>query len=262
MPSVRSWIARASDGAGGSPSACASSAAVSVEVERAQRELVEPARAAQLVAQPPHAVVARQPVGAVGGDHEHRQLAERLGERGQQLERRLVGPLQVVEHDERVPLGGDVGERAADRLEQRRAVGGRRRARRARAAAARGAARSGPQPSSASRVRAQVARSAATTGPYGAVPPWVGGAAQHERVRGRRRARRPAGVLPTPASPLSSTIEPSPAPRPLERAVEPLALGLADRRGRCGPAWPESKYGIRARESTAIPPMSAPRRRT
>ena len=96
-----------------------------LEVERAQDELVEPARAPQLVAQPPHAVVARQAVRPVGRDHEHRQLAERLGERGEQLERRLVGPLQVVEDDERVALRGDAGEHPPHRLEQRRTIRGR-----------------------------------------------------------------------------------------------------------------------------------------
>ena len=96
-----------------------------LEVERAQRELVELTGAAQVVAHAPDPVVAREPVGAVGRDHEHRHLPERLGERGQQLERRRVRPLQVVEDDQRVPLRGDVGEDAANRLEQRRTIGGR-----------------------------------------------------------------------------------------------------------------------------------------
>ena len=161
---MRSWIARASGGDGASPSAPASSVGRLLERQRAQHELVEPAGAAQVVAQAPHAVVAREPVGAVGGDHQHRQLAERLGERRQQLERRLVGPLQVVEDDQRVPLGGDGGERAADRLEQRRAIGGRRgrselgqQQRELGAAAAPGSA-------SSARVRRRKLRSAATTG--------------------------------------------------------------------------------------------------
>ena len=200
---------------------------VSLEVERAQHELVEPAGAAQVVAQAPHAVVAREPVGAVGGDHEHRQLAERLGERGQQLERRLVGPLQVVEDDERVPLGGDVGERAAHRLEQRRAVGRRGRLaelgqqqRELRRAA-------GPQPSRPPGCARRWLRSAATSGPYGrACRP---GSAR----RAGRSASAPAAssaasrVLPTPASPLSSTIDALRRGAPARSArLEPLALRL------------------------------------
>jgi hypothetical protein len=91
-------------------------------VERPQHDLVEPAGAAQVVAQPPDPVIAREPVGAVGRDRQHRQLAERLGERRQQLERRLVGPLEVVEHEERTALGSDVRQGAPDRLAQRRAI--------------------------------------------------------------------------------------------------------------------------------------------
>ena len=180
-----------------------------LEVERAQHELVEVAGAAQVVAQAPHAVVAREPVGAVGGDHQHRQLAERLGERGQQLERRLVGPLQVVEDDQRVPLRGDVGERAAHRLEQRRAIRGRR-----------GIAELGQQQRElgAQRAADPRARRAASAGGCAARRP--PGCTERRRPgsarrAGARRPSRPRGpptsrVLPTPASPLMSTIEPSP----------------------------------------------------
>ena len=90
------------------------------EVERRERELVQPAAAAQLVAQPAQRVVARQAVGAVGAQQHQRQLVERRREAREQLERRLVGPLQVVEHDERGLA--ELGERGADRLEDRRAV--------------------------------------------------------------------------------------------------------------------------------------------
>ena len=54
--------------------------------------------------------------------------AERLGERGEQLERGLVGPLQVVEHDERRRAPGRCCAKAQlHRLEQRRPVARRRR---------------------------------------------------------------------------------------------------------------------------------------
>ena len=40
---------------------------------------------------------ARDLVRAIGAEHEHRQLAQRSGERREQLERGVVRPLQVVE---------------------------------------------------------------------------------------------------------------------------------------------------------------------
>ena len=176
---MRSWIARASGGEGGSPSAAASSAARLLERQRAQHQLVEPAGAAQVVAQAPDAVVAREPVGAVGGDHQHRQLAERLGERGQQLERRLVGPLQVVEDDQRVPLGGDPRRRRSG--SPRTASGDRppARARRARAAAARAGRAAGPAPR---------ARPGARAGSCAARPP--PGCRERRRPGSARRAAR------------------------------------------------------------------------
>ena len=70
-------------------------------------------------------MVARQAVRAVGGDHQHAQLRERLPQRAEQLERRPVGPLEVVEDDERAAVPRQPFERAADGLEQRRAVRGR-----------------------------------------------------------------------------------------------------------------------------------------
>ena len=98
-----------------------------LELERRERQLAEMAAAAQLVAQAAHAMVARQAVGAVCRDDEHGQLVERRCERRQQLERALVGPLQVVEEDQHVALAGDMRERAPHRLEQGRAVARRSR---------------------------------------------------------------------------------------------------------------------------------------
>jgi hypothetical protein len=153
-------------------------------------------------------VVAREPTGAIGGDREHRQLAERIRERGQELERRLVRPLQVVEHNERVALRGDVGEGAADRLEQHRPIRGRRgfpelgqqqRKLGAQRAAA-GEAVAFGAPVAPERSHDRTLRSA------GAV---ARRAAQDHRVRVARESAT-SRVLPTPASPLKSTIEPAP----------------------------------------------------
>jgi hypothetical protein len=90
--------------------------------ERLDRELPQHAVAAQLVAQPPQRMGARDLVRPVGGEHEDRQLAQRAGQRGQQLECRVVGPLQVVEQHDGGPVGGHLGQAPADRLEQRGAV--------------------------------------------------------------------------------------------------------------------------------------------
>ncbi len=92
-------------------------------LQRPDRELVQQAGAPQLVAQPAQPVVAGEAVGAVGGDDEDAGAGERLGERRQELERRLVGAVQVVEHDEDRRVPGEMGQGAADRLEERRPVG-------------------------------------------------------------------------------------------------------------------------------------------
>ena len=88
-------------------------------VERRDGELAQHPAAAQVRAQPAQRVAAADLVGAVRGDDQDRQLAQRRGERREQLERRAVRPLQVVEQHER---GRERRQRAADRLEHRRAV--------------------------------------------------------------------------------------------------------------------------------------------
>ena len=118
-PSVRSWIARASDGAGSRPNVRCSSSTVSGQLERAQHELLEPARAPQVVAQAADRMLAREAVGAVDADHQQRHVVQR----GHDLERRLVAPLQIVEHDRGVVGAGDRREGGAQRLEQRGPVG-------------------------------------------------------------------------------------------------------------------------------------------
>ena len=65
---------------------------------------------------------ARDLVGAIGAHDKDRELAQRIGERAEQLESGVVGPLQVVEQDHRGRTGRDRRQRAAQRLEQRGAV--------------------------------------------------------------------------------------------------------------------------------------------
>ena len=89
-----------------------------------QGQLVQPAAAAQVVPQAAQPVLARQAVRAVRGDGQHRQPLERLGQPRQQLQARVVRPLQVVQHQQHEPVAGQVRERVAHRLEERRRVGG------------------------------------------------------------------------------------------------------------------------------------------
>ncbi len=91
-------------------------------IERLERQLLEIAAAAQLVAQPAQGVVAGEPVGSVGGDDHDRHLPDRRGKRREQLQARLVGPLQVIEDDQRLPAAREVGKSAAHGLEDRRTV--------------------------------------------------------------------------------------------------------------------------------------------
>ena len=90
--------------------------------EGSQRQLLEPARAPELVAEPPQRVVAADLVGAVGGEYQHRVFGEPGRHAGEQVQRRCVRPLQVVEDDQ---LGARIRgsrDRAAHGLEQRLAV--------------------------------------------------------------------------------------------------------------------------------------------
>jgi len=92
-------------------------------VERLDDDLLQRAVAPEIVSQPAQRMRPRQLVGAVRRDDEQRHRAQRQRQRGEQLERRLVGPLQVVEQDRGGPLGDHPREPAADRLHERRAVG-------------------------------------------------------------------------------------------------------------------------------------------
>ena len=149
------------------------------EPERRQQDLLEPARAAQVVAQAAQAVAARQPVGAVAADDQQPARGDRLRERRQHLQRGLVGPLQVVEQHERV---AEARERAAQRLEQRRAVGLRGRlAELGQQPREMGAQR--PAGVQALRVRAQMRAQGGDERPVRRRAALRGGAAQDGRVR-------------------------------------------------------------------------------
>ena len=212
-PWVRSWIARASEGAGARVrAASASRLAVSSGSSGESDDLVEAAGAAQLVAQPAQQVVARQAVGAVGRDDEQRHLAQRLGQGREQLERRVVGPLQVVEHDDSGPFAGQVRRSAQrDRLEQRGA--GRRPARglaRARAGSAPGADAGGRGRRGRRGRRAGSERSAATTGAVRRGRALAGRGPTGPAVRARRRPPRRAASCPRRPRRRASTSEPPP----------------------------------------------------
>ena len=96
-------------------------------LERAQRDLDRLADPAQLRAQ------AAQPVGvgrhlvARERDEQQRHLAEAGGEVRQQQQRRLVGPVEIVEDDRDGAVRGHLRERAPQRLDQRGLAGVERR---------------------------------------------------------------------------------------------------------------------------------------
>ena len=82
---------------------------------REGRQLDQPCArvAAELGEQRPQRVAPVQLVRAVGPDHEHALAAERAREEGEERARRAVGPVQVLDHEQRGCL------LVADRVEQR-----------------------------------------------------------------------------------------------------------------------------------------------
>ena len=99
-----------------------SSSAVSGGAQWRDRDLGEAPGSPQLVPDPAQRVIARQAVRAVGGDDQQLQLAHGLGQCRQQLEGGLVGPLEIVEHDDGGLRTGNVAQGGAHGLEQRRAI--------------------------------------------------------------------------------------------------------------------------------------------
>ena len=129
-------------------------------------DLVQHPVPAQIVSQAAHRMCSRELVRAVGGDDQERELAQGERQRGQQLEGRLVRSLQVVQKD-RGGTGGDHrGEAAADRLDERGAIGlGSAGPGSGSSSASR--FRSGPHPARPPGAARRYSRSAAVTGPCG-----------------------------------------------------------------------------------------------
>jgi hypothetical protein len=90
--------------------------------ERVERQLDQRALATQIVAQPAQRVGPRQLVGAVARHDEQGQLGEARRQCAQELQRRLVRPLQVVEQHRRRAARDHRRQAAADGFEQGRAV--------------------------------------------------------------------------------------------------------------------------------------------
>ncbi len=89
-------------------------------VEGLQRQLHRLADAAQLGAQAPEPVHVRGHLVAHHHDQQERRVTQPRGEPGHQHERRLVRPLEVVEHDRDLAARADLGERFEQGLDERR----------------------------------------------------------------------------------------------------------------------------------------------
>jgi hypothetical protein len=178
------------------------------------------------VPQAADSVVARQAVGAICTQHEHRQLAERLGQRRQQLQRGLVRPLQVVEDHEHELVARESGKCTADRLEQRRPVcrGGRH------AELGEDHRQVSDEPPAARqcvRVRAQVRAQRRRRRGVGRGAAVHGGARDHERIR---RPANQLGDQPALTDPGLTAHEHEatvPSPGPIHPGHEPIKLGGA-----------------------------------
>ena len=166
--------------------------------------------AAQLVAQAAQGMRARDLVGAIGAHDEDRQLAQRVGERAEQLQGGVVGPLQVVEEDHRraSPRRSSPARSAATRTASRGRS--RRPPARARAAAARGAPAAG---------RTRRARRARRAGSRAARP-----------ISGRRAASPPGSPRRAAPAHRSPPRPPRPGGSCRSRPRRPAARGRRSRR--------------------------------
>ena len=213
--------------------------------ERPRRDSGDPRIAAQLRQVRTRRMRAVQIVGPIG-QHQQQPLGARAAhDEAQQIARRTVGPVQVLDHHDRGPLRAQAPRKPQQQLEQprppkrvRRPRAGRparpsprpepalptrgpsgrrpRRARPAKAASATTAARPSPARTES---RARRARRPARRGRTPRSP------------AARRRTPRPARLLPTPASPAISTA-PHPPRRRLPNAVGRAAIFVCS--GRCG----------------------------
>jgi hypothetical protein len=95
-----------------------------VAIEGLDHYLTQPFRPAKLGSHPAERVGPRDVVASIGDDHRNRFPVEGPRQPGQEIKRRMVGPLQVIQHD-RERARRRLDERRADRFEERFAVAGR-----------------------------------------------------------------------------------------------------------------------------------------
>ena len=257
-PCERSWTVRTSGARGRRRRARARAARRCRPRRAASSEISSSAApAAQLVSHPPQRVLARQLVGAVGADDQQRRLGSGRPELGEQLERRRVGPLQVVEDEQRAavaPRSTTSAQRTASRsVVAVDAVGRRAELGQQQRAGVRRAARSR---------RGRPGRRAGTSAarrPRGRRPGVVSWLAAPRRTGAVGRAGASSSisrVLPTPASPETSTSAPSPASACAQLLPQAVALAIAPDQGR-----ESSMRASLSRRRSAERRRDAPRRR-
>ena len=130
---------------------------------------------------------------AVGAEEHRAPRLRRPDQMAQHLQRRAVGPLQVVEHEQQRRAGGDLGQQRGEGVEQPLALDARvrldrraaRRACRARAAAPRGRPRAGRAAGRGRSARRRPTSRAASRAPAGRRR----GRSRRSGRRGRRRRR-------------------------------------------------------------------------
>jgi hypothetical protein len=88
-----------------------------VALERSELEHQRRARAPDTVGEPAHTLGRRELVGAVGREQQNRPVVEVVCEEYDEIERRRVGPVQIVEHEQHGRVSGAVGEQRERLLE-------------------------------------------------------------------------------------------------------------------------------------------------
>ena len=221
LPSDRSKHAgRPAPRGGPAPRMAAIWAATSAAAEPLQLEALDAAQPLPARQQRAQRRPAVDLVGAVGEHQQHPRALQRADEEGDEVEGGAVGPVQVLDDQHERPLRAEPAEHAEHQFEQLRGAAGRRRgARRRRPAPGSSRAssrRAGPSTRSSSApdvVRTSV-RSASTSGtsgrpsPPSSMQPPV--STRTPSVTGPNAASS-SRLLPTPASPPTSTTPGSPA---------------------------------------------------
>ncbi len=88
-----------------------------VALERAELEQGRRARAPDAVGEPTHPLGRGRVVGAIGREQENPPVVEVVGEEDDQVERRRVRPVQILEHEQHRCGGGALGEQRERLLE-------------------------------------------------------------------------------------------------------------------------------------------------